>query len=44
MIELTKSQKKAVRILVDRALQRECAGFIKEMNQLSQPNEKILHE
>ena len=28
MIELTKAQKKAARILIDRALQRECERFL----------------
>lgn len=34
MIELTKAQKKAARILIDRALQRECERFLVDVKHL----------
>ena len=34
MIELTKAQKKAARILIDRALQRECERFLVDVKRL----------
>lgn len=34
MIELTKAQKNAARILIDRALQRECERFLVDVKRL----------
>lgn len=36
MIELTKGQKKTARLLIDRALQRECETFLNKTREFSQ--------
>lgn len=47
MIELTKGQKKTCRLLIDRALQRECGNFLnatKTLLQKMNQNEKSPHD